>query len=248
QHDDTEKVIFGQKGPWTGDDLVRLILEQPETSRFIARRLFEYFAYPDPDQAVVERLATVLRVHQFDLEPLLKNLFMSEEFYSPRAMGSQIKSPVELVVGLMRELGVKQVANYGALDSAIRQMGMELLEPPDVKGWRYGRSWINSQRLFSRYNAVANLVRSVAQPGGRRGVDVLALLQAGGCQNSAEAVDYLVNACLVRPLGDEKRQELISYLGDLPPCQEWSDRRDELNPRLQALVVLMLSIPEYQMT
>ena len=50
QHDTTEKTIFGKKGPWTGDDLVRLILERPETSRFIAHKLFEYFAYPDPDE------------------------------------------------------------------------------------------------------------------------------------------------------------------------------------------------------
>jgi uncharacterized protein (DUF1800 family) len=248
QHDDSEKTIFGQTGPWTGDDLVRLILERPETARFIARRLFEYFVYLDPDGATVESLATVLRVHHFDLEPLLNNLFMSEEFYSSRAMGNQIKSPVELVVGLMRDLGVRQVLNYGVLDSAISQMGMELLEPPDVKGWRYGRSWINSQRLFVRYNTVASLVSSVAQPRGQRGVDVLALLQAGGCQNGAEVVDYLAKACLVRPLSDTKRQELINYLGDLPPCPEWAGKRDELNPRLQALVVLMLSMPEYQMT
>jgi uncharacterized protein (DUF1800 family) len=248
QHDSTEKVIFGQKGPWTGDDLVRLILQQPHTSRFIARRLFEYFAYPDPDEAVLEPLATVLRVSQYDLEPLLKNLFMSEEFYSSRAMGNQIKSPVELIVGLLRDLGVKQVANYGGIDSAVRQMGMELLEPPDVKGWRYGRSWINSQRLFVRYNAVSNLVRSVGHSGKKPGADVLALVQSGGCTNSTEAVDYLIKACLIRPLADEKRQELIRYLGDLPPCQEWSNKRDELNLRFQGLLVLLLSIPEYQMT
>jgi len=247
-HDNTDKTIFGKTGNWTGDDLVRLILGQPETSQFIARRLFEYFAHLNPDEATIDSLATVLRVNQYDLEPLLKNLFMSEEFYSPRALGSQIKSPVELVVGLMRDLGVKQVSNYGALDSAIQQMGMELLEPPDVKGWRYGRSWINSQRLFVRYNSVANLVRTVAQAGGQRGVNVATLLEAGGCQNAADVVDYLGKACLVRPLSDEKRQELISYLGDVPPCPEWKDKRDELNKRFQAVIVLMLSMPEYQMT
>ncbi len=246
-HDDTEKTIFGRTGNWSGDDLVRLILDRPETSRFIARRLFEYFAHQEPSEATIDSLATVLRVNQYDLEPLLKNLFMSEEFYDPRAMGSQIKSPVELVVGMVRDLGVKQVSSYGALDSAIQQMGMELLEPPDVKGWRYGRSWINSQRLFVRYNSVANLVRTIAQPSGLRGVDVLAFVEAGGCQNGAASVDYLAKACLMRPLSDEKRQELISYLGDLPPCEQWKDNRKDLNQRLQALLVLMLSTPEYQM-
>jgi hypothetical protein len=155
---------------------------------------------------------------------------------------------VELVVGLLRDLGVKQLSSYGALDGAIRQMGMELLEPPDVKGWRYGRSWINSQRLFVRYNAVADLVQSAAQPRSQRGIDVLAFLQAGACNTSADVVDYLAKACLVRPLSDQQRQELINYLGDLSPRAEWASKRDEWNKRFQALLVLMLSMPEYQMT
>jgi uncharacterized protein (DUF1800 family) len=246
-HDPTDKTIFGQTGPWTGDDLVRLILEKPETSRFIARRIFEAFAYLDPDKATVERLAAVLRRRQYDIEPMLKNLFLSEEFYSPRAMGNQIKNPVELVVGLLRDLGVKQVASYDTIDKATQEMGMQLLEPPDVKGWRYGRSWISSQRLFVRYNSVADLIKSVSYAG-KRGADVLALLEAGGCKTSADAVDYLARACLQRPLSESKRTRLIAHLGELPPCGEWSQQRAALNDKLRSLLVLMLSEPEYQMT
>ncbi|MCI0541645.1 MAG: DUF1800 family protein [Verrucomicrobiales bacterium] len=248
KHDTTDKTIFGQTGPWTGDDLVRLILDKPETARFIARKLWEFFAYTDPNADTVEPLATVLRGNRYALEPMLKNLFLSEEFYSPRAMGNQIKSPVELVVGLLRDLGVKQIPNYGVLDGAIQQMGMRLLEPPDVKGWRYGRSWISSQRLFVRYNTVADLVKSVTQPGGQKGADVLALLEQGKCEDAAATVDYLAKACLQRPLSDEKRKELIGFLGELPSKSEWADKRGELNEKLRALLVLMLSMPEYQMT
>jgi len=248
KHDTTDKTIFGKTGPWTGDDLVRLILERPETSRFIARKLFEYFAYQDPDKNTVESLASVLRANQYALEPMLKNLFLSEEFYSPRAVGHLIKSPVELVVGLLRDMGVKQVANYGMLDGAIQQMGMQLLEPPDVKGWRYGRSWINSQRLFVRYNTVADLIHSVVQPGSQKGVDVVALVERGNCECGAAVVDYLAKICLQRSLSEEKRKELTAYLGELPPRTDWSSKRAEINGKLRVLLVLMLSMPEYQMT
>jgi hypothetical protein len=248
KHDTTDKTIFGQTGPWTGDDLVRLILEQPEPAQFVARKMWEFFAYLDPETVTVERLAVVLRGNKYAMEPMLKNLFLSEEFYSERAMGNQIKSPVELVVGLLRDLGVKQTSNYGVLDGAIQQMGMQLLEPPDVKGWRYGRAWISSQRLFVRYNTVAELVKSVAQPDGQKGVDVVALLEKGQCEDAGMAVDYLAKACLQRPLNDEKRKELIGFLGELPSKSEWASKRGELNEKLRALVVLMLSMPEYQMT
>jgi hypothetical protein len=268
QHDTTDKTIFGKTGPWTGDDLVRLILERPETTRFVGRRLFEYFAYPDPDAEVVESLANVLRDRQYALAPMLKNLFLSQEFYSERSMGKQIKSPVELMVGLLRDLGVKpvmlqqsietplsktdgsrlaaeiNVTTYGALDEALQQMGMQLLEPPDVKGWRYGRPWIDSQRLFVRYNAVASLIDAI----GQEGIDLVGVLQAAGCNGGGQAVDYLAKACLVRPLNPERRQELITYLGQLPPRGQWTSRRDDLNQRLRSVLMLMLCVPEHQMS
>ncbi|MCC6420621.1 MAG: DUF1800 family protein [Gemmataceae bacterium] len=247
-HDDQPKTIFGKTGHWTGDDLVELILQQPATARFISSRLFQFFAHDNPSPQVIDQLAQVLRSNQYELTPVLKNLFLSEEFYSERAMGSQIKSPVQLIAGMLRDLGVKEVADPGMLFRVMSEMGQELLEPPDVKGWRGGRTWINSTRLFSRYNTVANLLRGVPLSGGRRGIDVVALLEGSSCQNSTEVVEYLTRACLVLPLEPHKRQELIAYLGPLPPRTQWAGQRAELNQRLQGLLVLMLSIPEYQMT
>lgn len=246
QHDTGDKTIFGQTGPWTGDDLVRLILDQPETSDFVARRLFEYFACQDPKQETVDQLSTVLRAHNYELEPMLKNLFLSQEFYCEQVAGCQIKSPVELMVGTLRDLGVGQVSDYGALDVAIQQMGQQLFEPPDVKGWRYGRTWISSSRLFVRYNSVADLISAVPQPD-RQGVDGVAILEASGCQTSAELVDYLAKACLMKPLSLDKRTELIGFLGELPQRSDWAKQGEQLNEKLQGVLILMLSMPEYQM-
>ncbi|MBM3999991.1 MAG: DUF1800 domain-containing protein [Planctomycetes bacterium] len=267
-HDTTEKTIFGKKGTWTGDDLVRLILERPETSRFVAKKLFEYFAYQDPDAATIDGLAIVLSDRQYALEPMLKSLFLSEEFYSARSMGTQVKSPVELMVGLLRDLGVKpqvvwqpierplpksdgtslvidvSVSSYETLDKVLGDMGMLLLEPPDVKGWRYGRPWIDSQRLFVRYNAVASLIEKI----GSQGVDVVTLIREGGCKTSEEAVDYLAKACLAQPLSKEKRDALVQHLGALPPEGEWAGQQGALNERLRSLLMLMLCVPEHQLS
>ncbi len=247
-HDETPKTIFGRTGNWTGDDLVQLILEQPATARFIARRLFEFFAHAEPAPAVVDQLAHVLRSNQYELTPMLKNLFLSEEFYSSQSMGTMIKSPVQLVAGMLRDLEVKEVADPGLLFGAMRDMGQELLEPPDVKGWRGGRAWINSNRLFTRYNTVASLLRTVPQPGGRRGVDLVALLAGSGCQSAADVVDFLARACFTAGLDAQKRQQLIEYLGALPPPAQWAAQRAPLNERLQGLLVLMLCTPEQQMS
>jgi hypothetical protein len=247
KHDEGEKTIFGQKGNWTGDDLVTLILQQPPTARFVAGKAFEFFAYRNPSGETIEQLASVLRANQHELAPMLKNLFLSEEFYSDRAVGAQIKSPVELVVGLLRDLGVQELSNYAEVDGMIQEMGQELFEPPDVKGWRYGRSWISANRVLMRYNAAAKLVQAAPQPG-QSGVDLVGILERGGCQSSTDAVDLFTKTCFARPLNEQHRKKLIDYLGPLPPPPEWAKQRDEINNRLRTLLILMISTPEYQMT
>ncbi len=246
QHDEESKTVFGQSGPFTGDDLVALILEQPATSRFIAGKLFEFFAYRDPDDETVDALAAVLRDADYELAPVLKNLFLSEAFYSSETVGTQVKSPVDLVVGSLRKLGVTQVSNPASIDKALQDMGQELFEPPDVKGWRGGRSWVNSSRLLIRYNTVTELVREVRQGGGKKGIDVVALLKGSECNTAAEIVDALTEICLARPLGESKRQELIDCIEELPPRSQWGKQHDSVNRRLQDLLVLLTSTPEYQ--
>jgi hypothetical protein len=247
QHDDTSKTIFGKAGPWSGDDLVRLILDQPATGRFVARRMFEFFAYFEPEPATIEALAGILRENNYEVEPLLRNLLLSAEFYGDRARAAQIKCPVQMVAGLLRDLGVNKGTDYGLLDGSIREMGQDLFEPPDVKGWRYGREWINSQRLFVRYNTAARLARGGMVPG-RSGVDFLTLIPAAQRGSPEAVVDYLAQAVLVRPLEAQQRKALVDFCCDLPPAAEWQQRPDEVRSRLAELLVLLVSLPEFQMT
>lgn len=248
KHDTSDKTVFGKTGPWTGDDLVNLLLDQPATARFISLKLFEFFAHKEPGSETVDSLASVLRTNQYELGPMLKNLFLSEVFYSEAAMGTQIKSPTQLVVGMLRDVGIKQAANYGEIDGMIQNMGQQLFEPPDVKGWREGRSWISANRLFLRYNATANLMQSVAQPGGRRGADLVDVLASAECKTAADVVNCLAKTCFAKPLNEQQRQKLADFLGELPPQPEWANQRDNINGRLRAVLVLMLSTPEYQLT
>lgn len=248
RHDHEPKTIFGQKGPWTGDDLANLILQQPATSRFIAKRLFMYFVHDNPDQETVERLAKVLRLNNYELVPMLENLFTSEEFYGAKSMGTQIKSPIQLVAGTLRELGISDM-NYGPLVQAVRDMGQELLEPPSVKGWDGGRTWINATRMFIRYNTIANILENMPRMDGKTGVDVVGTLLAGkNFQSNEEIVDYFARCFYAVPLSQSKRQNMVEFLGGLPPCAEWSNRRSEVNAKLTSLLVIMLCSPEYQLT
>jgi len=238
RHDDTEKTLFGKKGNFGGDELVELILQQPATSRYITRKLFRFFAHDNPDSDTIEKMSGALRAYQYELRPMLRNFFQSEEFYSSRSMGNHIKSPVELVIGAIRTLKLAKQVDYGAIDSTVSDMGQRVFEPPNVAGWEGGRAWIDASSLLLRYNALSNLVDQA---------DLVAWLERSGTTDGAVVVDHLARAFLCVPLSDAKRKELIAFLGELPPPDKWASQRDALNGRLRAVLIALVSLPEYQL-
>ena len=99
--------------------------------------------------------------------------------------------------------------------------------------------------MFTRYNSSVGLLRMALKPGSNA-VDLAAQLQREGCQNSRQVVDHLVKACFVKPLNDEQCKKLCQTLGELPPPDQWTQQRDAINAKLEGLLVLMVSTPQFQ--
>ena len=150
-HDFDSKEFLGQKGDFNGDDIVRIILEHPRAAVFIAEKMWKTFISGDPDNAEVEKLATILRDSKYELKPLVRAFLMSDHFRAAKNRGNLIKSPVDLVVGSARMFGVhpaqaSQISNYGA------RLGQDLFQPPDVAGWKGGPYWIDANTLITRHD------------------------------------------------------------------------------------------------
>ncbi|GMU82330.1 MAG: hypothetical protein AMXMBFR47_22010 [Planctomycetota bacterium] len=160
-HDYGPKKFLGKTGKFNGEDIVEIILDQPACSRFLATKILEFFVRPDPPKPLVDALAAELRKNKFELRPTMATLFRSQAFYHPDSRGALVKSPVELIVGTARRLGVP-INNLVVAERAMAQMGQELLQPPNVKGWDGHEKWINAATLFQRYNAVGAIINGGA--------------------------------------------------------------------------------------
>ncbi len=157
RHDFGAKSFLGRTGNFDGWDIIDIIFEQPATAEFIARKLWSFFAYENPEPDIVTSLAGILRDGNYDLQPMLQALFSSRAFYSDRAMGTQIKSPVQYVIQLAAHLDI-QTPPYAAMARSAASLGQSLFYPPNVKGWDGGRAWINANTLLRRYNLSRSLV------------------------------------------------------------------------------------------
>ena len=111
------------------------------------------------DAATIDRLAGTFTSSGFDIRTTLRDLLSGPEFLSAAAYHGQIKQPVDLVIGSLKALNAQ---NPGPdVVQTLRRMGQDLLNPPDVSGWKGGSAWINSSTLFERFNFVNKLATAV---------------------------------------------------------------------------------------
>jgi uncharacterized protein (DUF1800 family) len=155
-HDRDLKRFMGRAGRFNGDDIIEIILANKQCARFVGSRIWEFFVYESPAPPVLDAVAAAFRGGKYEVEPLLRTIFRSEEFYSDRAMRRQIKSPVQWLVQACRTLET-ELPPQPALDGALNQLGQVPFVPPNVRGWEGGRSWISSATLVLRYNLAGYL-------------------------------------------------------------------------------------------
>lgn len=159
-HDDGDKTILGETGPFDGDDVVRIALAQPAAGRFLATKLLREFVTPVPTDPLVDAVASALRDTGFDVGETLRRLLKSAAMFDPAHRRSRIPSPVEFVIGIARSL--ERRTRGPALARATARMGQRLFEPPSVKGWPGHRRWLDSTTMLVRLNTAVAATRPAA--------------------------------------------------------------------------------------
>lgn len=166
--------IPGQTGAMGGeqelDDMLTMIFDHNEVSKYLVRKLYQWFVYYEIDDnteaTIIEPLATIFRDSAYEVKPVLDALLKSAHFFDTANRGAMIKSPVVFSHGLVRmfDLPMPNATDYVSLYnhwsritsiSAIQQQSLG--DPPSVAGWpayyqvpMYYELWINSDTLQNR--------------------------------------------------------------------------------------------------
>jgi uncharacterized protein (DUF1800 family) len=255
------KTIYGQTANFSGEDVVSLIAGRRSTARYLIKRLFDFFVYPldggsAADRATLDKFADVYLATRHSIKELLRAIFISDEFFSPRARWALVKTPVEYVVGatrLMRTDFDPGALNSRDLDSqrVLLEMGMELFRPPDVFGWNLNLGFINSKTMLGRINAADYLVRgntSSADPGLFVNLDFFARLRS---KKARATVKNLLAALGPIEVEEATINELENFLvtGSNGEPMNWKKARNSFAGiiKLILLMQLVMSLPEFQL-
>ncbi|MEO7719440.1 MAG: DUF1800 domain-containing protein, partial [Capsulimonas sp.] len=164
QHDDGPKTFLGQTGNFNGDDIIDIVARHPSTARFLCTKLYKFFIDDNPTPASTAPFEKVYFNSGYDIRSVVGAMLTSSAFYSATAMYSKIKSPVEMVMTTVRTMDVPMSAlNY--LPGTLRSMGQDLFNPPNVKGWTEGQTWMNTMTLMARVNFINQVVREMGNRG-----------------------------------------------------------------------------------
>lgn len=259
-HDGGEKRFLGETGNFTGEDIIEIICRQPATARFIARHLYHFFVADEPpvpqwpyeaprDPEAIEVLVEAYFDNDYDIRSMLRVLFTSDFFRAAEVRYAKVKSPAELVTGVIRltEEFDNPKVEIIERNAQMGYMGQQLLNPPSVEGWHQGLEWIETGSLIERLNFAAQQLGDPDKPGVRA---MISNIVADG-QTTATA-EGLVEKCLDQlgalDVSDQTKKALINFADDQSPASNPADSDAEARQKISDLLRLVVSVPEFQRT
>jgi len=224
-------------GMQDGVDLIDALARNPNTGRYLASKLWRFFVseFRPPDAAFVDRIASVYFASQYDMRSVVRDVFLSPQFWDDRSFFARYSWPAEFLVRAMKEVGWNgfSVDNARALMFA---MGQELYAPPDVSGWPAGQTWFTSGAMLARMNFVSTL------SGNQR--FILGSRAQAASANPESLLSFFLTELRTAPMNSSVRTELLDYLR---ATGSWTASTAQIQDKSAGLAHLIAGSPDYQL-
>ncbi len=249
RHDDGEKTFLGRTGNFNDWDIVDIIFEQEATAEWFCRKLYKEFVFYQVDDAVVAELAAVMRANHYEIKPVLSTLLKSEHFYSPQFRGAKIKSPVEFVVGALKQFYIDN-ADAKYIRDVLGALQQVLFNPPDVRGWPGQRDWISTNTYPLRNIFTDSIINGRKVDGKKLSFQVPAVSFARRFPHAEEAdklVEEVSAYLCAYPINDSRKAFLLETLLDGAELYDWSTYDPQAESRLQNFFKTLMRLAEFQL-
>ncbi|NPA24412.1 MAG: DUF1800 family protein [Deltaproteobacteria bacterium] len=251
RHDFGEKVVLGEvlpagQGVEDGYQVIDILARHPATARFISKKLLQFFLTDEPLPELIGKVAEVFLGSGGDIAAVVSLIIHLPEFSRAEYFHNKVKTPLELVAGLLRNLPVAPVARH--LRYAMDGMGMRSFYYPLPTGWpETGDKWVNSDQLLQRLlfiNAVAfNERRDSTRV---CYVDLNGFFRNRGYETAPGIVGYLFELLLGNDYTRLEWELATAILTDNQTIT-FDINQPDAEARLRELTATILSFPAYQL-
>ena len=233
-HDDGTKTFLGQTGDFNSDDIINILLRQPATAEFVARKFLRAFVYDDPEQELVSAAAGQFRSSGYDVRALMTTL--------------KIVDASEVSV---------------AVDGAIGAMGQITMRPPNVAGWPGGAQWLNQSTLLARLNFVNRLLAasrparpaaaSTGAPAGAAAAPAMTMAASGSWLGDVSMTDpgavaeRVLWITVQDDVTESQRSQVVSYLQTDGVGNLVALNGENIDEKIRGAMSLAMALPSYQL-
>jgi uncharacterized protein (DUF1800 family) len=259
---------------------IDIIFQQPQVAYYLCKKLYRFFVNyditNDVEVNILPEMAQTMIANNYDVLPVLQELFTSQHFYDNAYLGSIVRSPLETVFSMLNstetQLNVNLTTDYNVYFNmflACGNMGLDYLNPASVAGWEafylspaFSRLWVNSTTIKFRFDISSGLnVYGIPISGYTLKIDPIPFLNNLSIPSSADAViDDICELFIAKPVDAAMHNSLVNVLTNNLPTFEWTLQYNDYlaNPNTPAFVdpvrqrvnlVLdrIFKMPQYQM-
>ena len=256
--DKGSKTIFGRSGNWGYNDVIDILFEEKKDliANFICNKIYRYFVSPQLNSSVVSAMAETFKQNEFELKPVLKQLFKSEHFFDSVNSNVIIKSPIDLMLGLHHSLSFEYEDNVDLelnFRNKCREMGQEVFSPVDVAGWQGNHDWINSETLPKRWEFADYLLIKYWQKNKNQFKTFIQSL-VGSDQTDLRVIvtqlkDFMF--CPYEIKEEEMTDAIKTFMGEVPESYfedgTWSLNSNSVPKQVYDLMRFFITLPEFQL-
>lgn len=287
-HDTTTKTLSAHFGNATIPnnnaneyaDYIDIIFQQDEVARFISRKLYRYFVNYDltatVESLVITEMANTMIANNYEILPVLTELFSSEHFYDVSVRGALIKGPLDLMYSMLNSTESRpsfDLASDYELQANVywlaETLGQSYLEPPSVAGWpayyqepSYSKLWVNATHIKERFDIATwlTILPGAVANGNFLKVDALTFLN--NLSDPTTATTVIDDFCdVLTPKDVDPLQKLIlkAILTNSLPDFEWTLQysqytsdpgnpavSDPVRQRVELTLNRLFQMPEFQ--
>ena len=257
-HDNGEKEFLGHKGNFNGEDIIKIICQQPATARFIARHMYHFFVADEPpvpswpykaarDPEAIELLAEVYFKSNYDIGEMIRFLLKSEFFRDESVWYAKVKSPIDLVVSVLRLSEEVQRPQPYMVTRALQLqwMGQQLNNPPSVEGWHQGTEWIDTGTLVERLNFATDQFGDINKPG-IRSITEKIVANGGSSISPERLVEMSLDQMGITWISDDSRAELIKFATSDGEIDATKQLDEKVRTQIANLLQMVASSSEFQ--
>ena len=256
--DKGSKTIFGRSGNWGYNDVIDILFEEKKDliANFICNKIYRYFVSPQLNSSIVSAMAETFKQNEFELKPVLKQLFKSEHFFDSVNSNVIIKSPIDLMLGLHHSLSFEYKDNVDLelnFRNKCREMGQEVFSPVDVAGWQGNHDWINSETLPKRWEFADYLLIKYWQKNKNQFKTFIQSL-VGSDQTDLRVIvtqlkDFMF--CPYEIKEEEMTDAIKTFMGEVPESYfedgTWSLNSNSVPKQVYDLMRFFITLPEFQL-